>query len=667
MKILGTFFLVAVGILGAISCGDSEKKKSDGSPERGGSSAAGASGNSGTAGASGANAGSGGSGGNAGASPGGSGGRAGSAGASAASGGIAGDAGDTGAGGEEAGGIGGEGGSGPLTKATKLDVVFVVDNSISMYEKQTVLAQAVPTLVSRLVDPHCVYGDSTTTPAVNGVCPANSVREIAPVRDMNVAVITTALGARGGEVCVPDPNDTTPRQLDDHAHVMGSVRTGLTSWNNSGFLKWDPAGTATPPGSNDVAAFTSALQGMIAASGDRGCGYEAPLEAMYRFLIEPEPPLSVSNDGQFTVLSGIDTTLLDQRAAFLRPDSAVIVVILSDEDDCSIVTEPNTQGWLTGRRQPMPRASDACSHPEDPNVYRCCIPCLMLDVSGFQPGAGCDYSADVACNNTNRYLNPAEDSTNLRCYRQTQRFGINLLYPLERYTNGLKNPELVNRAGATVPNPLFAGGRDPGLVVLTTIVGVPWQDLVIATENFDGYELMTARELRTNGRFPVILGDYAGGIPPTDPFMLDTIAQRSGMNPLTRDAILPATATTTNVINGHEQNIVNNDDLQYACTFELPNPIPCSMSNQDGCDCNASEQAYSRPICQYAGTGFDGTQTHGKAYPGRRELEVARRMGDGAVLASICPRTLEDQNHPSYGYIPVMRAIQRQVRRVLVP
>jgi hypothetical protein len=347
---------------------------------------------------------------------------------------------------------------------------------------------------------------------------------------------------------------------------------------------------------------------------------------------------------------------------------------LSDEDDCSIVTEPNQQGWLVGRRTSMPRGSDACSRPDDPDIYRCCIPCVLLDVPDFVPPADCSYTADVACNTPpdtsgqgGHYLTPREDSTNLRCYRQVQRFGVNLLYPLQRYINGLTQPQMSTRSGATVANPLFAGGRDPGLVVLTTIVGVPWQDLVIETEDFDGYELMTARELRTYGRFPVILGDYDRGVPPTDPFMIDSITPRSGSNPLTGDPILPPNATVLGPINGHEQDVINSDDLQYACTFALPQRIPCSPTNQDGCDCNASEQAYSRPLCQYPGPGVDGTQFQGKAYPGRRELEVARRMGDKAVLASICPRTLEDQNHPSYGYIPVMRAIQRQVRRVLVP
>jgi hypothetical protein len=448
-----------------------------------------------------------------------------------------------------------------------------------------------------------------------------------------------------------------PRPLDDQAHLIGTVRTGLTSWTGSGFLKWDPAGQAMPPGESSAAALTSGLQAMIAAAGDRGCGFEAPLEAMYRFLVDPDPPLTVSNDGGFTVLTGIDTALLDQRNAFLRPDSALIVIMLSDEDDCSILTEPNTQGWLVGRRAVMPRASASCVNPNDP----CCRPCVV------PPATGCPTDAEDAECAKGASLAPLEDSTNLRCYRQRQRFGLDLLYPVERYVTGLTAAQVGNRSGATVPNPLFTGTRTPQHVVLTTIVGVPWQDLVKETENFDGYEIMTARELRDDGRFPIILGDYAAGVPPTDPFMIDSVDPRSGTNPLTGQAIAPATAAPNATINGHEQNVVNRDDLQYACTFLLPQPIPCTTANQDGCDCNASEQAYSRPLCEYPAQGVDGTQVYAKAYPGRRELEVARRLRDQAVLASICPRSLADPMHPSYGYVPAMRALQRQVRRILVP
>src|SRR5437870_1486300 len=42
------------------------------------------------------------------------------------------------------------------TSVDKIDLLFMIDNSISMADKQAILADAVPLLVSRLVTPRCV-------------------------------------------------------------------------------------------------------------------------------------------------------------------------------------------------------------------------------------------------------------------------------------------------------------------------------------------------------------------------------------------------------------------------------------------------------------------------------------------------------------------------------
>jgi hypothetical protein len=88
---------------------------------------------------------------------------------------------------------------------------------------------------------------------------------------------------------------------------------------------------------------------MVRSSGEHGCGYEASLEAWYRFLIDPEPPSSVSvpAGSATSVVGPVDTTVLAQRQAFLRADSLVAIVMLTDENDCSIVDEG--YGWLIAR------------------------------------------------------------------------------------------------------------------------------------------------------------------------------------------------------------------------------------------------------------------------------------------------------------------------------
>src|SRR5204862_3389618 len=102
-----------------------------------------------------------------------------------------------------------------------------------------------------------------------------------------------------------------------------------------------------------------------------------------------------------------------------------------------------------------PRATSACaSDPNDP----CCAAC------GASTAAGCpSQSSDSACA-LGTVLTLSEDSMNLRCFDQNKRFGIDLLYPVERYIEGLTKASITPRAGGPlVPNPLFAAGANGAL------------------------------------------------------------------------------------------------------------------------------------------------------------------------------------------------------------
>src|SRR5690606_10714195 len=87
---------------------------------------------------------------------------------------------------------------------------------------------------------------------------------------------------------------------------------------------------------------------------------------------------------------------------------------------------------------------------------------------------------------------PHDDQLNMRCYRQKERFGLDFLYPVERYSNALTKQTICPLAddldpassrcanGGVVNNPVFVRGdevRSDSLVFLGGIVGVPWQDL----------------------------------------------------------------------------------------------------------------------------------------------------------------------------------------------
>ncbi len=174
-------------------------------------------------------------------------------------------------------------------------------------------------------------------PAESAAACTSGRREFAPIADIHFGAITTSLGSHGGDVCSDQPD----RQMDDQGLLLPSKRTGVATYQDSGFLAYDATGNA---GERDLSALTTNLSAMITAAGEQGCGYEAPLEAMYRFLVDPEPPTSVQVVEQTSTPTGINETLLAQRSAFLRPDSSLAIVIFSDENDCSIVD--SGLGWF---------------------------------------------------------------------------------------------------------------------------------------------------------------------------------------------------------------------------------------------------------------------------------------------------------------------------------
>jgi hypothetical protein len=606
----------------------------------------------------------------------------------------------------------------------KIDLLFMVDNSTSMADKQEILQSAVPVLVRRLTSPICVdsvTGAPTGENSMAGHC-TKGEPEFNAVADIHVGIVTSSLGSHGGNG--PNCNMTgaglTP---NDQAHLLGTVRPAgsnadpkltfdvANTWNNTGFLAWDANLKDQPPGVEDAGLFEGKFANMIAASGEQGCGYEASLESWYRFLVDPEPPANVTrttanltsrgsalitNPDGSTTCKGCDLELLAQRKAFLRPDSLVAIVMLSDENDCSI--RDDGQGWLVastkdvrGNPLRMPRSTAVCAtDPNDP----CCRSCASAETA---PPKGCGKLSDddvckvVPAGQNYATWDEANDSLNLRCYDQMKRFGFDLLYPTSRYVDALSKPTLTLQSdGKTqVPNPLYAAPagsspRDPAQVFFAGIVGVPWQDIADdASLSGPGLKYLSADELVAKGRWNVLLGDPSAHppVPPADPFMIETPSPRSGNNPITHDAIMPPTSTspTASPINGHEQNVPssNVDDLQYACTFALKTPKACPAGD-NSCDCAADSNgsasavtAANSPLCQPPSGGAATTeQSYAKAYPGIRELEVLKGLKNQGVVASICPKVTasadDPAGDPNYGYNPAVAAIIDRLKADLI-
>jgi hypothetical protein len=608
---------------------------------------------------------------------------AGSANAGSSSGGS-----DVGTGGTDVGSGGDAGGDGPIIPPeqvelvrdkvpNKLDLLMMIDNSSSMQDKQHLLADAMQHLIGRLVQPRCLdeQGRATGEQATpRGVCPAGSHPEFLPFNDIHAGVITSSLGSHGAagpkDVCVA-PED------DDHAQLLGVVRPGLPNWNQKGFLVWDPQQMLSPVGTADPTQLAADLSQTVQAAGEHGCGYEAPLEAWYRFLVDPEPPSAVAvPDGQSTAkIVGTSAEILAQRAAFLRSDSVLGIVMLSDENDCSIQDEG--YGWLIARSAPMYRSTSQClTNPND----KCCQSC------GEQAtNAGCPaIASDSECTKGSTLSTiDREDDLNLRCYEQKRRFGFDLLYPLQRYIDALTSVQVQRRSDAAyVPNPIYesrngATPRSPEQVLLLGIVGVPWQDVADpASLGKPGLKLISEDAPLSPERWDIILGHPEASPPvrPLDPFMVEAADDRTTLglplaNPVVPGEQLVASDSTNpqaNHINGHETVNQGNADLQFACSFALPTPTLCDQAAFDadkGCDCFQSDLIFNRSLCQPpAGGPAAISQYYGKAYPGLRELGVLKGIGGHGIVASTCPKSA-DLASETYGYRPAMDALAGRIAK----
>jgi hypothetical protein len=590
------------------------------------------------------------------------------------------------------------------TAIDKIDLLFMIDNSISMSDKQAILRLAVPDLVNRLVNPICVDVNGNQfdpPPAGSDRCPDGpqgqaTSREFNPINDINIAIVSSSLGDAGAnEACSAGSN---PDSVDG-AHLMGSNVPGTTVNRGrvplsqpEGYLQWRPG--------VDVNNLIQNFQNQVTAVGQVGCGWEASLESWFRFLIDPFPYAELQRvtcnpgdtrtdcvrprvDAEGRIVT--DANILAQRSAFLRPDSLVSIIMLTDENDCSI--EPLPQNWVVaaiGSQTSMFRGSSACdTNPNDP----CCHPCVL------NPPAGCPAEANCSAapgDEALKRLPDAADGRNLRCFDQKRRFGYDFLYPTERYVNALRGrngfcwsdralttneEECVDGRGQRVgltANPLYEGGRDESSVFLAGIVGVPWQAI---STNVDGNgRPLAANQLRfkpapefTEADWNAIAGNpgTADGVapsPPTNAYMVETPVERTNV---------PA----GNEFNGRDYNTAQGqnagvrDDLQYACIFPLPpgEERNCANSQQGANDCDCSPDENDKPLCQQEPgvSANTTTQYYAKAYPGLRELQVLRDYGDNSIIASICAKNVDNQASPDFGYRPAIAAIVDRLKEKL--
>jgi hypothetical protein len=216
----------------------------------------------------------------------------------------------------------------------KLDLLFVIDDSSSMSEEQTALADAFEAFVL----------------ALRGAL-RSSNPDLGTVNlDLRIGVVSTDLGA-GDRRDVPTCLSPKGGALLTEARIPGCPRP-LDPW--IGLLA--DGTTNVPGGSADPLRRAAESFACISQLGTLGCGFEQPLEAARRAL-DPDGPGS----------------------SFLRADAALALVLISDEDDCSAVApealfdpDPKLLGPLTSFR--CAEFGLSCINDRQPGVRTGCVP-----------------------------------------------------------------------------------------------------------------------------------------------------------------------------------------------------------------------------------------------------------------------------------------------------
>lgn len=228
----------------------------------------------------------------------------------------------------------------------QVDLLFVVDNSGSMSDEQVKLNQQLQHLVSVLAT-----GD------LDGLPNANGRPDFTPVSSLHLGVVSTDLGINGqtGVVSCGDSSfkatepDTGASGIQlqnklhgDEARLLGSSDVAVAGVNvrmpnmrpvQSIAPRPECAGVAVNRFLNFDSKTSNAAEvarqfSCIAELGVNGCGYEQQLESMWRAL-------APSTDNSFSGGTTGQGAPAGFNAGFLRNEAILVVIVVSDEEDCS--------------------------------------------------------------------------------------------------------------------------------------------------------------------------------------------------------------------------------------------------------------------------------------------------------------------------------------------
>ncbi|MFH2009616.1 MAG: vWA domain-containing protein [bacterium] len=301
----------------------------------------------------------------------------------------------------------------PQSAERDVDLLFVIDNSGSMKDEQENLRAQFSALMQELRDMNGglpnIHVGVTSTDLGTGMFQITYCEEQGG--DAGRLVTGACANPSGVNYIVDvEPQDCQINRTEDATSCTSHTCSQANCVNEpSTTLVEDDSGC--PRCRNYQNESLEDVFSCVADLGTMGCGFEQPLEAMYKAL-----------DGSNTANDG-----------FIRENAYLAVVLITDEDDCSASTPQlfdNTQTDINSTLGPL-------------TSYRC-----------FEFGITCDINSRTH-QGTRQNCVPRED-------------GAALLHPLSRYTKflqALKDPQMLVVAAISGPVTPSPSGEGHNMVV----------------------------------------------------------------------------------------------------------------------------------------------------------------------------------------------------------
>ncbi|MBI5510046.1 MAG: hypothetical protein HY903_14915 [Deltaproteobacteria bacterium] len=223
------------------------------------------------------------------------------------------------------------------------DILFVIDNSGSMQDEITELQNNVDLFIQELAKSDNDFQAAIITPDVECNVPGYRC-----VNDCNSYGTDTACDAQAGcgwsgsactltgrlgsyACCSPSAPTPCQDQIAATGEVIGSSCDG-------GRLRASAAGTRIfrRPAAGTETAWVAEFKETIAGLGTSGSAYEGGLEAVRRAVLCSADVRCDPADLTKPCCDAADQAVTDLNRDFVRPDADLVVIFVSDEDDCSM-------------------------------------------------------------------------------------------------------------------------------------------------------------------------------------------------------------------------------------------------------------------------------------------------------------------------------------------